>query len=232
MPGFDRGFKTIHPNCRHVLVPIVWALCSEEEKARYRADAGKPVKGDTRLQKEVERYNRAQEINRQRWADRRQYERYKARLGDDAPKNFSGFRAMKRAGSEKWDLMQLDYKRRTRLEEHPELALPNAAKATAADEKFTKFLFDPQSKRGWPKGVAFESRLGYNISNWEELREQIIKRASLYPATYKGSDNYGDRYEQKIVRYGTKDKPANVVIGWFVSDTMTKMTSAYLKEVK
>lgn len=111
VPGFDRGFKTIHPNCRHVLVPIVWALCSEEEKARYRADAGKPVKGDTRLQKEVERYNRAQEINRQRWADRRQYERYKARLGDDAPKNFSGFRAMKRAGSEKWVDLQQKYKR-------------------------------------------------------------------------------------------------------------------------
>jgi hypothetical protein len=58
-----------------------------------------------------------------------QYERYKTRLGDDAPATLAAFRRLKRGGGEKWDRMQLDYRRRSMLEAHPEKALPNAAAA-------------------------------------------------------------------------------------------------------
>jgi hypothetical protein len=110
VPGFDRGFKAIHPNCRHRLVPIVWEMCTEEEQTKYLADAGKPVKGDTRGAKEVEAYHAAQAKNRKLWQDRRQWEKYKATLGDEAPKTFSAFRKMKNTGGMGWDSLQEKYR--------------------------------------------------------------------------------------------------------------------------
>jgi hypothetical protein len=97
VPGFDKGFKTLHPNCRHVLVVTVEALWTDEERAKYLAAAGQPVRGDTRAATEVDRYNTMQAEKRERWQDRRQYERYKAVMGDEAPKTFSAFRGIKRA---------------------------------------------------------------------------------------------------------------------------------------
>lgn len=115
VPGFDHGFKTIHPNCRHVLAPVVWELCSEEEKTKYLADSGKPVKGDTRSQKEVDAYNAAQAKNRQLWADRRQYEKYKATLGDKAPGTFANFRRLKYNNSEQFAKLTKIYKQTNQL---------------------------------------------------------------------------------------------------------------------
>lgn len=232
VPGFDQDFKTIHPNCRHVLVPVVWGLLSPEEQARDLANAKKPVRGDTRSAEEVDLYNAQQSKNRQMWADRRQWERYKVVLGEDAPKTFSGFRRVKHAGTEKWQYMRLDYTRRARLISNPGLALPNAEVATAADDKFTRYLFNPNNPDGWAKGVAFDSRLGYNKDNWQELRKEILKRSRLYSASHKGTNKVGiDRYEQKIIIYGLKDTPANVIVGWAVDGSETWMSTTMLKEV-
>jgi hypothetical protein len=110
VPGFDKGFKTIHPNCRHVLVLTVEALWTDAEREKYLADAGKPLRGDTRTQQEVDAYNATQAEKRDRWQDRRQWEKYRAALGDDAPKTFSAFRAVKRADGESWAELQGTYK--------------------------------------------------------------------------------------------------------------------------
>lgn len=86
---------------------------------------------------------------------------------------------------------------------------------------------------GLAKGKAFSSRLGYSVDNWQELQKEIIQRASFYPAHYLDNNGYGDRYEQKIVLYGSKEKPANVIVGWFCkSDGSTSLSSAYIKEVE
>ena len=82
------------------------------------------------------------------------------------------------------------------------------------------------------KGRAFESRLGYNINNYEELKTEILSLAQKDPATMKETDIYGTKYEQKIVLYGKKEKPANAVIGWKEKDGKTWLTSAYIKEMK
>lgn len=110
VPGFNMGFKSIHPNCRHVLVITARHWWSDEECEKYLADAKKPVRGDTRTQEEVDRYNAAQKKNRDRWQDRRQWERYRAALGDEAPKTLNGFRNMKRADSKNWKDLQDKYR--------------------------------------------------------------------------------------------------------------------------
>jgi len=110
VPGFDKGFKTIHPNCRHVVVLTVEVLWTDAEREKYLADAKKPLRGDTRTQQEVDAYNATQAEKRDRRQDRRQYEKYKAALSDDAPGSFSAFRAIKRANGDAWDDLKRFYR--------------------------------------------------------------------------------------------------------------------------
>ena len=96
VPGFDNGFKTIHPNCRHALLITVEALWTDDERAKYLADAKKPVRGDTRAQEEIDRYNAMQAEKRERWQDRRQWDKYRAKYPDYCQKTLSAFRQDKK----------------------------------------------------------------------------------------------------------------------------------------
>lgn len=229
--AFSSGYHNVHPNCRHSIVPWIEELQTGEEVQQAMAKSQAPFT-DSRSKQEVELYNKQQRENRQLREDLYQYERYKARLGNDAPETFHAFRRMKKADDETWQLMEFDYKRRNDLVLHPEKALPNAKSATAASEKFSGYLFRPQNPVGWAKGIAFTSRLGYNGDNWGDLREQVLKRAQLYPATLKRVDGFGQRYEQRMVLQGKKKTPAHVVVGWNVNGDKTHLTTLYISEVK
>lgn len=164
--------------------------------------------------------------------DIKQYDRYKSVLGKDAG-SLAEFGQIKYNEHERWEYIQLDYKRRKELLERPGKKLPNADNVVVPDSKFTKYLFGGDHAEGLAKGKAFASRLGYTDKNWKELQDEITKRAPIYPAVYKDNNGYGDRYEQKIVIYGKNGTPANVVVGWIHRpDGSISMSSAYIKEVK
>lgn len=129
-------------------------------------------------------------------------------------------------------LKRLDRIRQSKLKRNPELALPGAEHVVIEPDKFEKYLFNPENERGYAKGVAFARRLGYDISNWEKLRDEIIARAPLYPASQKGDAGHGMKYEQRMILYGMKGTPANVVVSWIDEGGRPRMTSAYIKEVK
>ena len=59
--------------------------------------------------KAIEKYHKEQTRKTQLRNDRNQWERYKSKL-PDAPKTLSGFRAMKKANSEKWQNLQGRYR--------------------------------------------------------------------------------------------------------------------------
>ena len=228
--AFKSGYRNVHPNCRHSVVPYIEELQTPEELEQEIAQSNKPLV-DNRPADERALYNKQQAQTRAFRQDRYQHERYKAALGEDAPKTFGAFRKLKKADGEKWKFMQLDYKRRCKLFDNPSLVLPNASIATAADAKFTRYLFDSSSKSGHAKGLAFTSRLGYNKENWQELQGEILKRAPISPSKHISTDDYGAKFEQKIVVYGKKGTPANVVVGWREKGGATWMTSCYIKEV-
>lgn len=166
-------------------------------------------------------------------ADKKQYQRYKDVFKDDAPKTLDDFQNMKYGKPEKWEFVKLDYQRRNELLQHPERKLPNAENAILPEPKFTKYLFDKNSKSGYPKGKAFTGRLGYDESNWKKLQQEIRYRSTKYPAQHVDNNGYGDRYVQKMILYGQKDTPANVVVAWIKKpDGTVGMTSAYIKEAK
>lgn len=165
--------------------------------------------------------------------DRKQFDRYRRVLSTDAPRTFAEFQNLKYNDAEKWAFLKLDYARRNRLTAHPETALPGVERASAPSGKFTGYLFNPDNPAGWAKGKAFTSRLGYSAENWEELQAEILRGAQRYAAEFKRNNGYGDLYEQRMILYGTKGRPANVVVGWiYRPDGSVRVTSAYIKEVE
>lgn len=238
-----KNYPPMHPWCRSTTISVI----DEDELRNMKRRAYNPKTGRTETVPANMTYDQwykkyvkgnaqaeAEEKSVQNAAsDKKQYERYREILGKDAPKRFADFQEMKYNDSEKWRFTKLDYQRRNELLQHPELKLPNAENAMAADAKFEKYLFGGSHPEGLAKGNAFSSRLGYDAENWNSLKKQIIARAPQYPVLSKGVNGYGKHmYEQKIVLYGLKGTPANVVVGWSADDKSVTMASAYIKEVK
>ena len=240
-PG--KNYPPMHPWCRSTTISVIdEEILRNMKRNAYNPEKGrtetvpanmtyaqwyeKYVKGNTKAETEEKALQDAT-------SDKKQYEKYREILGKDAPKRFADFQEMKYNNLEKWRFMKLDYQRRNELLQHPELKLPNAENAILPEPKFTKYLFDENSEKGYPKGRAFTDRLGYSLDNWKKLQEALKRGAMEYPAEYVDNNGYGDRYVQKMVIYGEKGTPANVVVAWLQKvDGTTKLTSAYIKEAK
>jgi hypothetical protein len=225
-PGWPR-YRTVHPNCRHVLVAVGWGNLTREEQEAYLAGAGKPFNLDPRSEREIAAYNKGQALRREMREDRKQYGRMKERLGDDAPKSFSAFRRMKKAGGDRWEKTLLDYQRRSRLVDDPLLALPGAEQAQINDRKFTHYLFGGVHTGGLSKGVAFSSHLGYNKDNWGAMKDEILQKATIYPATLKIVTEYGPKYNQAMILYGLKHNPMDVVVAWEINDGIPRFITVH-----
>ena len=238
-----KNYPPMHPWCRSTTISII----DEETLARMKRSAYNPDTGriekvpasmtyDQWYEKYVKGNAKAEaqeKATKNSSSDREQYERYQKVLGKTVPKSFADFQDMKYNEPEMWRFMKLDYHRRNELLEHPELKLPNAENVVAADAKFEKYLFGGTHSEGLAKGEAFSSRLGYTVENWSKLQKAIVENAPKYPVTSKGINGYGKHmYEQKIILYGLKRTPANVIVGWSADDEKVTMASAYIKEVK
>ncbi|MDY3751679.1 phage minor capsid protein, partial [Christensenella minuta] len=239
---WSSAYQNFHPHCRHILTQYIEEMQSDEDIQNMRKYSNRAFdiggKGWTKEQiaqanKSLANYRAGRDRKTKLYTDRKQWQNYRAVLGDDAPKSFSGFRRMKQAGSDKWQYTQLDYRRRKKLIDNPELALPNVEAATATGDKFTKYLFSGSNENGLAKGRTFESRLGYNINNWKDLRQEILSRASKYPAAVNGQTLQGyKKYVQNMIVYGEKDKPANVKVVWANEENTERLITAFIEEVQ
>ncbi len=238
-----KNYPPLHPWCRSTTISVVdESLIDKMQRSAIDPVTGKRIKVPASMTYE-EWYNKYVKGNpeveleekkiKNRSADRTQQKQYRNILGDNISERLDDFQNMKYNDTEKWKYAKLDYRRQNELMKHPELKLPNAEKATVPDRKFTNYLFGGEHVEGLAKGRAFTSRLGYSAENWSRLQEEIINRAARYPAVYKKNNGFVDLYEQKMILYGAKGRPANTVVGWAVSREGTaSMTSAYIKEVK
>jgi hypothetical protein len=107
--------------------------------------------------------------------------------------------------------------------------LPNADKVIISSEKFVEYLLHPVKSKG--KAIAFEQALGYNLSNYGELIEDIRKNLTKYEAKYKGDNGYGQKYEVFMELNGKNEKVASVLTSWIIEHETgnTRLTSAYVK---
>ncbi len=228
-----------HPNCRCEEIPAMeddnyqitkmWVRNPETGKGE-RID---PISFDEWKKKNVApKVKTQQKAKRNRVSDSKTYKEYKAVLGKNAPTSLDEFQKIKYNKGRDWQLTKLDYQRRLILRNNPKLKLPNAENATIDNRKFTEYLFNKDSKSGYPKGKIITERFGYGKENYKEFTKEIIKRGSIYPTLYKGNNGYGDRYEQKMIMYTSDGKPYNFIVGWFVVGKVTKLSTIMIKEVK
>lgn len=104
------AYKNIHPHCRHVIVGWAEMMYTPEEIGEAIKKSNRPWT-DPRSGEEKQFYNELQKKNRQARDLQYQYERYKQRLGSDAPKSLYAFKRIKKAGGEKWEELQEKYRK-------------------------------------------------------------------------------------------------------------------------
>lgn len=242
--GADGNYPPFHPWCRTIAI----ADFGKRTAAGMRI-ANDPISGETFdlpqranyedwINKLRESYSddelaKRKEMILNRSKDNEQYRHMKTIIPKgNWPTNLDSFQEIKYNDGRDWQLTKLDYQRRKRLLNNPDLKLPNADKATVDDRKFTEYLFNENSKTGYPKGKIISERFGYSKDNYLSFKSEILKRSMSYPANHRGTSKYGDSYEQKMIFYTPNGKPYNFVAGWLVDGAQTKLTTIMIKEVK
>ena len=173
--AFKNGYNNIHPNCRHTVIPWIESLHTKEEIAEAIHTSNQPFT-DMRSTGERSLYSAQQTQNRQVRQDLYQYERYKARLGADAPKTFSAFRRTKKNGGASWGILESQYK-----------GMGYYEKALKREPGITKTVINVAENIGMtPAGIE------YRIKNKDSFLRKI--RSNYSPT--------GTEYEVKdILRY-------------------------------
>ncbi|WP_171804992.1 phage portal protein [Mahella australiensis] len=109
----------------------------------------------------------------------------------------------------------------------------NKEKVYNVEQKLKSYSLNMSHPSGKNKAIAFERALGYNISNYQTLIEQIYQGIDQYPAVYKGTDQYGDKYEIVMDITGNNGKTAKVKTAWRIeNDGKIRMVSAYVDKTK
>lgn len=108
------------------------------------------------------------------------------------------------------------------IKERGNLSLPVA--------KFTGYALNPD--KDIDKATAFKKALGYEISNADDLIENIldhVDESKLVPKTDRG---FGMLYEYIVQLTGPNGKKANVLTAWIQDGRKKRLTSAYVTEKK
>ena len=64
------------------------------------------------------------------------------------------------------------------------------------------------------------------------MRVEVLLAARKYPAKYRNSDKFGDRYNQLVILRGKKGTPANVLLAWNVTpEGETQFTTSHMEEI-
>ena len=223
------AYNNVHPNCRHVIAPWIESMHSAEEIEKAVAFSNRPF-SDERSQAEVYKYKEQQDKARRLRNDLYQWERYKAVLGEDAPKSAAAFRRIKNAEGISWERLQWDYRfmQRYAAKTSADL-LPRYTDAIDIAAKLEDYVLDPTHPTGKHKALVFESALGYNLSNRSSLEAELRRGLGRYKAIPTGNNGYGETYRMKLLVSGPKGRQP-VSAGWIIRDgeDFPRMVTAYV----
>lgn len=92
------------------------------------------------------------------------------------------------------------------------IILPKADMLKMPAEKFTQYALNP--KRQPDKSKAFKDALGYDLSNYNQLIENIKEHVTEFPAKERPDIGFGKRYEVVLSLTGPNGKKAKVLTAW------------------
>ncbi|WP_228465450.1 DUF6883 domain-containing protein [Listeria seeligeri] len=110
-------------------------------------------------------------------------------------------------------------------------ALPNLENATISPKKLTEYALNPEHPIGGNKAKVFESTLGYNKSNADDLLKQVYDKLPESEAVLGNLDVYGQRYTVDMSITGPNGKAKTVRTGWIIkpNSTSPELTTIYVK---
>jgi hypothetical protein len=111
-------------------------------------------------------------------------------------------------------------------------ALPNASKVRISREEIDGYSLKPENEGGPPgKARVFESALGFNKSNADDLISQIRSGVRKNPAITGELDEFGQRFRVDIPLGGPKGS-AIVRTGWIIDpgSTIPRLLTAFVKQ--
>lgn len=82
------------------------------------------------------------------------------------------------------------------------------------------------------KAKAFKEALGYDQSNFEALKQNILDHIDESMFVEKGDSGYGMRYEYIMEIIGANGKKANVLTAWIQDGSHKRLTSLYVTKRK
>ena len=132
--AFASGYSTIHPNCRHRISVFPANSYTSGELRSYSEKSTAPFE-DTRSDQERKAYSAALAKRRRLLENRRQYEKIRIVLPDQAPKSFAGFMRMKCSNSEKYQNLMRDYRYVQKQIRESESSKPNITNQNAVVDK-------------------------------------------------------------------------------------------------
>ena len=110
--------------------------------------------------------------------------------------------------------------------------LPRYEEAVIPIEKLVDYALNPKNSNG--KHLAFEMALGYNLSNYQKLIDNIKSNIRNFPAVEHSDKGHGIRYSVVMELTGVNGRTARVVTAW-IDDNKTgvmRLTSVYVKKRK
>ena len=94
------------------------------------------------------------------------------------------------------------------------IPLPNCDHAFIEDSKLIDYALSPGSERGQHKARVFESALGFNLSNWRELRQAVLAALPKHNATLTSEAVFGKKYQVVMAITGLNRRTVDVVTVW------------------
>lgn len=106
-------------------------------------------------------------------------------------------------------------------QKHDIMSLPRYEEAVIPEAKFTKYALDPDGDTN--KARAFKEALGYDLTNYQDLIQNIRNNLSNSEAKPKGNNGYGMMYEIVMDIKGPNGKTAKVLTGWINDEKNEEM---------
>ena len=95
-------------------------------------------------------------------------------------------------------------------------------------EKLTQYALNPT--KAPDKALAFEKALGYNLSNFDKLIENLARNINNYELKEMPDTGYGRRFKVTVELTGENGKTAKVLVAWILDKNINKLrlTSIYV----
>ena len=91
---------------------------------------------------------------------------------------------------------------------------PNGERAVIEDSKLVRYALNPHSERGQHKARVFAEALGFNLSNWELLKQAIVEALPARPAILTSETVFGKKYEVIVPITGPNGRTVDVLTVW------------------